>query len=268
MSSIASGLVESRPTTASGLTGSGRPIYGMDSHTPGRLRSRMLGDTHPAESSLGLEENMITRSGVGGRQLNQGSGVRRDGVCEAGAALSATAQSADSPVSNHLRGPGGHTCRMCELSMRECGVAKIPKLAVWLFLLAMAAFVFTLMFTYRWYEGSADVDRMLTPGGCNTKIIADGCVKLSKIAQANADRDLRYAMGGLVIAVAAAGGAVLVLKMQGRDQGDGYQTEVRPGHAESADARVRLTKLEQLRDDGLVSEDEYQTKRQQIVEEL
>jgi hypothetical protein len=145
-------------------------------------------------------------------------------------------------------------------------VRKLPTVAVWLLVLAVGLLVFSTVFTYRWYEGTNQSDRQYSNGQCHRSWPTGeaGCKKNADLGRANAERDLRYALAGFVVAAVAGGGAVLVIR-----QGDGPEPTVPvTAKPEPSAAGDRLAQLDQLKADGLLSDAEYEAKRQRIIEDL
>ena len=147
---------------------------------------------------------------------------------------------------------------------------KLPTLAVWLLVLSLAALVFSFAFTYRWYEGSAEADGVYSNGECHLQqrpgfFMGDkeDCRRLADRQQEDADRDLRYALAGYVVALVAGGGAVLVMR-----QNSAPTRAVPTPKRDQGGASDRLTQLDRLKSDGLLTETEYEAKRREIIEEL
>ena len=125
--------------------------------------------------------------------------------------------------------------------------------------------MFSMTFTYRWYESSSDADRVLQPGQCPSGFV-DGCKKLSKIGQENADRDLRYAMAAFVVALVSGATAVFIIR---RESEPAAMSD--PPHVPSKDVTdpsERLRRLDAMKADGLVTDGEYDDKRRDILGDL
>ena len=147
-------------------------------------------------------------------------------------------------------------------------VKKLPVGAIVLLGVAVFALVFSMVFAYRWYEVNSQADRTYSNGQCHVPWPDppgdEGCRRNAQLHRRNAERDLRYALAGFVVALVAGGSALLVVRQSAEQE----PTTNKPGARASTTTADRLIELQRLKDAGLLTDAEYDQKRRRLVDDI